>query len=251
RVAGRGPVDVRLGGAVVAALDGVVEEPLDAVAVVLVVLRRVDATLGGDAVGPAGGVVEGEHLHPVAQLAQRGGRGRARQTGSHHDHLQAPAGRRGDELPGGAVGGPLVFEKAPRGLCAHVTAHGPPSSLAHLTRPTCTPIGTLMTPPVTTTANATAKYRRQTLNRGLFHPTLWKRLQAPWNRWMPSATHAAMYTSATGTRWKLATVFRYTSPRTYPGLAAPQVRSRMWYTRNRPTMMPVYRMVRDAKFAAT
>ena len=54
---------LRLAAAVVAALHGVVEEPVDAVAVALVVLRRVDAALGGDGVGPAGRVVEGEDLH--------------------------------------------------------------------------------------------------------------------------------------------------------------------------------------------
>ena len=47
------PVDVGLTGAEVAALHGVVEEALDAVAVVLVVLRRVDAALRGDAVRAA------------------------------------------------------------------------------------------------------------------------------------------------------------------------------------------------------
>src|SRR5207342_829297 len=47
------PVDVRLARAVVAALDRVVEEAVDAVAVVLVVLRRVDPALGGDAVRTA------------------------------------------------------------------------------------------------------------------------------------------------------------------------------------------------------
>ena len=41
-------VDVGLAAAVVAALDGVVEQPVDAVAVVLVVLGGVDAALGGD-----------------------------------------------------------------------------------------------------------------------------------------------------------------------------------------------------------
>src|SRR5207248_3006595 len=63
-------IDVRLAGAVVAALDRVVEEPVDAVAVVLVVLGRVDAALRGDAVRPAGRVVEREHLDPVAELAE-------------------------------------------------------------------------------------------------------------------------------------------------------------------------------------
>ena len=46
----REPVHVGFAGAEVAALHRVVEEPLDAVAVVRVVLRRVDAALRGDAV---------------------------------------------------------------------------------------------------------------------------------------------------------------------------------------------------------
>ena len=74
------PVDVRLPGAEVAALHRVVEEAEDGVAVVLVVLRRVDAALGGDGVRPPRGVVEGEHLHAVAELGQRrrgGGAGEA------------------------------------------------------------------------------------------------------------------------------------------------------------------------------
>ena len=48
------PVHVGLAGAEVAALHRVVEEAVDAVAVVLVVLRRVDAALRGDGVRPAG-----------------------------------------------------------------------------------------------------------------------------------------------------------------------------------------------------
>ena len=54
------PVDVRLAGAVVAALDGVVEEPEDRVAVLLVVLRGVHAALGGDGVGAPRGVLVAE-----------------------------------------------------------------------------------------------------------------------------------------------------------------------------------------------
>jgi hypothetical protein len=50
----RQPVDVRFPGPVVAALDGVVEEPVDAVAVVAVVLGRVDPALRRDAVRPPG-----------------------------------------------------------------------------------------------------------------------------------------------------------------------------------------------------
>ena len=53
-------VDVGLAGAEVAALDRVVEEALDAVAVVLVVLGGVDAALGGDGVRPARRVLVAE-----------------------------------------------------------------------------------------------------------------------------------------------------------------------------------------------
>ena len=37
-----------------------------------------------------------------------------------------------------------------------------------------------------------ASWRRHMLNRGLFQPRLWKRLQQPWNRWMPRAMLATM-----------------------------------------------------------
>src|SRR3954453_8419861 len=51
------PVDVRLARAVVAALDGVVEQAVDGVAVTLVVLGRVDAALGRDRVRAAWAVL--------------------------------------------------------------------------------------------------------------------------------------------------------------------------------------------------
>ena len=60
----REPVDVRLARAEVAALDRVVEEPEDAVAVVAVVLGRVDAALGGDRVRAPRRVVERERPRP-------------------------------------------------------------------------------------------------------------------------------------------------------------------------------------------
>ena len=56
------PIDVGLAGAEVAALDRVVEEAIDAVAVVLIVLGRVDAALGGHAVGAARAVLIAEDL---------------------------------------------------------------------------------------------------------------------------------------------------------------------------------------------
>ena len=71
----RQAIDVGFAGAEVAALDGVVEEAVDAVAVVLIVLGGVDAALGGDGVGAAGGILEAEALDVVAEFAERGGGG--------------------------------------------------------------------------------------------------------------------------------------------------------------------------------
>jgi hypothetical protein len=59
----------------------VVEEAVDAVAVVLVVLRGVDAALGGDGVGAARAVLVAEALHVVAELGERGGGGAAGEAG--------------------------------------------------------------------------------------------------------------------------------------------------------------------------
>ena len=60
----REPVDVRLARAEVAALDRVVEEPEDRVAVVAVVLGGVDPALGGDRVRAPRRVVEREDARP-------------------------------------------------------------------------------------------------------------------------------------------------------------------------------------------
>src|SRR5690606_41226587 len=83
-------VHVGLAGAVVAAFDGIVEQPPDAVAVVLVVLGGGDAALRGHAVGPPGRVLNAEVEHVVAQLAQGRGRRSAGQPGAHDDDGVAP-----------------------------------------------------------------------------------------------------------------------------------------------------------------
>jgi len=83
-------MDVGLAGAVVAALHGVVEEAVNAVAVVLVVLGGVDATLRGDGVRAAGRIVQHEALHLVAELGERGGGGRTGEAGAHNDDLVLP-----------------------------------------------------------------------------------------------------------------------------------------------------------------
>src|SRR5207248_4745358 len=69
------PIDVCFARAKVAALDGIVEQPIDAVAIVLVVLRRVDAALGGDAVGASRRILKAECVDAVSELTQRRRRG--------------------------------------------------------------------------------------------------------------------------------------------------------------------------------
>ena len=90
-------VDVGLPRAVVAALDGVVEEPVDGVAVLLVVLRGVDAALRGDRVRAARGVLVAERLDVVAGLAERGRRRGAGQAGADDDDRELAAVGRVDE----------------------------------------------------------------------------------------------------------------------------------------------------------
>ena len=108
----RQPVDVRFARAVVAALDGVVEQPLDAVAVVLVVLRGVDAALRGDAVRAPRAVLDAEAQDVVAELAERRGGRRAGQAGADDDDGVLAAVRRVDQLRLEAVTVPLLRERA-------------------------------------------------------------------------------------------------------------------------------------------
>ena len=91
----RQPVHVRFPGAEIAALDRVVEQPVHAVAVVAIVLRRVDAALRRHAVRAPRAVLVCETIYVVAHLAQARRRRSARQPGADHDHAElAPVGRR-------------------------------------------------------------------------------------------------------------------------------------------------------------
>ena len=127
----REPVHVRLARAVVAALDRVVEEAVDAVAVVLVVLRGVDPALRGDRVRTAGRVVERDDLHVVTELAERRRRRRAGETGADDDDVEPALVRRVDELDRELVVVPLLGERA-LGDCVEssVIVRTPPSQFA-------------------------------------------------------------------------------------------------------------------------
>ncbi len=144
------PVHVALAGAEVAALDRVVEQAVDAVAVVRVVLGGVDATLGGDAVRASGRVVEGEQLHPVAELAERRRRGRTREPTAHDDDLEATLVGRVHQLHVELVLRPLLRDRTLGDPGVEFTDH-------RVTTPVVMSNGMLMLPTVMSTAKPIAK----------------------------------------------------------------------------------------------
>src|ERR1035437_389395 len=78
---------IGLTGAIITALDGVVEKTMHAVAVILVILRSVDAALSGNRVGATRAVVIDKVFHFVAELSERGGGGSTGEAGSDNDDL--------------------------------------------------------------------------------------------------------------------------------------------------------------------
>jgi hypothetical protein len=105
-------VDVRLARAEVAALDRVVEEAEDRVAVVLVVLGGVDAALRRDRVRAARAVLVAEDVYVVAELRERRGAGPAGEAAAHHDHLVLALVGRVHQLHVEAVLRPLLGYRA-------------------------------------------------------------------------------------------------------------------------------------------
>jgi hypothetical protein len=109
-------VDIGLAGPEVAAFDGVVEEAVDAVAIVAVVLGGVNPTLRGNRMGPARTVLEAEGFDLVAKLAERcGGRG-ARQTRPNDDYTELTLVGRIDQLHLLPVTAPLRSDRTGRNL---------------------------------------------------------------------------------------------------------------------------------------
>jgi hypothetical protein len=118
----REAVDVGLARAEVAALDRVVEQPPDGIAVVRVVLGRVDAALRGDAVRAARAVLEAEGVDVVAELGQARGRRAAGQPGADDDDPELALVGRVDQLHLEAVAVPLLLHRPAGHLALQV--HG-------------------------------------------------------------------------------------------------------------------------------
>ena len=110
------PVHVGLTGAVVAALDRVVEQPERRIVVVAVVLGRVDAALRRDRVRAPRAVLVTEVEHVVAGLTQGRRCGAAGQTGADDDHREFAAVGRVDQLGLELALGPLALDRPGRRL---------------------------------------------------------------------------------------------------------------------------------------
>ena len=104
------PIDVGLARAVVAPFHRVVEKPVDAVTVVLVVLGGVDAALCGDAVGPARTVLIAETGDVIALLRQARRRRAPGEPGADHDDVVFAPVRRVHQLHFEFVVRPLVLD---------------------------------------------------------------------------------------------------------------------------------------------
>ena len=100
-------IDVGFAGAVVAALDGVIKEAMNAVAVVLVVFGGVDTALSSDAVGAAGAVLITEAGNVIALFGETGGGSTPGKAGSNHDDAVFAAVGGVDQLHVEFMAGPL------------------------------------------------------------------------------------------------------------------------------------------------
>ena len=109
-------VDVGFAGAEVAALDGVVEEAVNAVAVIVIILGGVDAALRSDGVGAARTVLIAEALDVVAEFAEAGGGGAAGKAGTYDDDVVLALVGRIDQLEIELVFVPGLLNRAGGGV---------------------------------------------------------------------------------------------------------------------------------------
>ena len=120
----RQTIDVCLARAEVAALQGVVEQPIGVVTVIAIVLGGIDPALRRDAVRPPRAVLNTERFDVVTQLRQRGRSRRASQAGAYNDDVVFPFVGGTDEAHFMFVTGPLFHQRPGRdvGIEFHVTS---------------------------------------------------------------------------------------------------------------------------------
>ncbi len=178
----RETVDIGLARAKVSALYRVVEKPVDAIAIVLVVLRGVDATLRRNRVRPPRAILKAENANVVAQLRERCRGRRPGQTRPHHNHGILPLIGRIHQLHFKLMPRPFFCDRTRRhiGLQFHefpsrTGVHACPDfgfslatvhtrldrrgRLPYFSQPITTESGTIAKPPHTTTVNTVASFR--------------------------------------------------------------------------------------------
>jgi hypothetical protein len=108
----REPVDVAFPGTVVSAFDGIVKQAVNAIAVILIILGRINSTLCRNAVRAARAVLKAERLYVISKLAQRCGGGGPCQTRSHYNDFVFTLVGRIDQLQVKLVPGPFFRQGA-------------------------------------------------------------------------------------------------------------------------------------------
>jgi hypothetical protein len=68
-----GPVNIGLPGPVIATLDNIIKQAINAVAVIFIIFCRIDPSLGGNRMCPAWRILKTEGLYIIAQLRESGG----------------------------------------------------------------------------------------------------------------------------------------------------------------------------------
>ena len=104
-------VHIGLTSTVVTSLDSVAEEAFHTVAVILIVLGRIDAALSCDAVGAARRVLDAEDVDIKAHGTKRGGCRSASQSSAYHDNVEFALVGQVDQLLRGFIVGPFLSER--------------------------------------------------------------------------------------------------------------------------------------------
>src|SRR5579862_2767241 len=120
----RKPIHICLARAEIATLDSIVEKPVNRIAVIRIILSRIDATLRCNAVRSARAILETKAFDLVTQFRKRCCRGRTRQPAAHNYHVELPFVRRIDELQIKFVLVPLLRYRPGRhfGIERHITS---------------------------------------------------------------------------------------------------------------------------------
>ena len=84
----REAIHVCFTGTKIAALDRVVKQPVNAVAIVLIIFRGIDPALGRNRMGASRRILKAKTFHSITQLAQRRRRRSTGQTASDNDDLE-------------------------------------------------------------------------------------------------------------------------------------------------------------------